>query len=361
MQTPMAPATLIFPAVNQAALDYLKHARSRGEAVVCAASVTSDEVAAEAGALHRLPLIHDAEFAACFLALVDAHSVRRLLCPVSTVHAFMARFLLTHGPDITLLGESPVQQQIGSHHQLMARTQRLMPLVALCAAGQSALSPLEVAGMLRQASLIYGESNDDKLAAMMGIFASAPAGDVIEIGSLMGRSAFVLLYLAWRHCTGPLLTIDPWRAADCEQRESPDALQSVTNEWDYDVLSEGFMVNMVPLHSDGHAHLRLPAELAFAVYAGGQPILSPLGRRVDYSGRIAVIHIDGNHDYACVKLDCELWLGRMVPGAWLILDDYVWAHGDGPRRVGDELLREQPDRIECAFTCGKALFVKLRY
>lgn len=120
------------------------------------------------------------------------------------------------------------------------------------------------------------------------------------------------------------------------------------------------MVNMVPLRTDDHAHLRLPAELAFAVYAGGEPILSPLGRRVDYSGRIAVIHIDGNHDYACVKQDCKLWLGRMVPGAWLILDDYVWAHGDGPRRVGDELLREQTDHIECAFTCGKALFVKLR-
>lgn len=361
MQAPMACATLIFPAVDQTALDYLKHARSRGEAVVCAASVASDEVAAAAGALHRLPSIHDAEFAARFIALADTHSVCRLLCPVSTVHAFMARFLAEHRPDITLIGKSPVQQQIERHRQLMARTQRLMPLVTLCAAGHSALSPLEVAGMLRQASLIYGESNDDKLAAMMGIFARAPAGDVIEIGSLMGRSAFVLLYLAWRHRTGPVLTADPWRAADCVQHESPEALQSVTDEWDYEVLSEGFMVNMVPLRADDHAHLRLPAEQAFAVYAAGEAILSPLGRRVDYAGRIAVIHIDGNHDYACVKQDCELWLGRMVPGAWLILDDYVWAHGDGPHRVGDELLRDQPDRIECAFTCGKALFVKLRY
>ena len=26
---------------------------------------------------------------------------------------------------------------------------------------------------------------------------------------LMGRSAFVLLYLAWRYRVGPLLTVDP--------------------------------------------------------------------------------------------------------------------------------------------------------
>lgn len=361
MQPQSDRATLVFPAVNQAATDYLKQARERGERVICAASVANDEIAAEAGTLHRLPSIHDADFAARFLELADAHAVGRLLCPVSTVHVFMARFLAQHRPDIRLIGESPVQQQIGQHRQLMARAQRLMPLVAVCADGAPALSLREVAGVLRQASLIYGESNDDKLAAMMGIFASAPAGDVVEIGSLMGRSAFVLLYLAWRYRIGPVLTVDPWRAANCAQHESPDALQGVTDEWDYEVLNEGFMLNMVPLRTDDHAHLRLASEYAFDVYANDEPILSPMGQRIVYSGRIAVIHIDGNHDYACVRKDCERWLGRMLPGAWLILDDYIWAHGDGPYRMGNELLQDQPDRIERAFVCGKALFVMLRY
>lgn len=354
-------ATLVFPAVNAAALDYLKAARSRGERVVCAASVANDEVAAAAGELHRLPSIHDADFAARFFALADAQSVARVLCPVSTVHAFMTRFLAQRRPELQLIGESPVQQQILAHRALMARAQRLLPMVELCADGAPALSLREVAGVLRQASLIYGESNDDKLAAMMGIFARAPQGDVVEIGSLMGRSAFVLLYLAWRHRVGPLLTVDPWAAAECVQRESPAALQSVTDEWDYEVLSEGFMLNLVPCRADDHAHLRLPSEAGFAVYAGGEPIRSPLGHPVAHSGTIAVIHIDGNHDYAAVKKDCDLWLTRLVPGGWLILDDYVWAHGDGPQRVGDALLRDQAERIECAFCCGKALFVKLRH
>lgn len=354
-------ATLIFPAVNAAALDYLKAARSRGERVVCAASVANDELAAEAGELHRLPSIHDADFAARFFALADAQSVARVLCPVSTVHAFMTRFLAQRRSGLQLIGESPVQQQIAAHRALMVRAQRLMPLVELCADGAPALSLREVAGVLRQASLIYGESNDDKLAAMMGVFARAPHGDVIEIGSLMGRSAFVLLYLAWRHRVGPLVTIDPWAAAECVQRDSPEALRHVTDEWDYEVLSEGFMLNLVPCRADDHAHLRLPSQAGFAAYASGEPIRSPLGQPVAYSGTIAVIHIDGNHDYAAVKQDCDLWLTRLAPGGWLILDDYVWAHGDGPQRVGDALLHDHPERIECAFCCGKALFVKLRH
>ncbi|MEW5965590.1 MAG: class I SAM-dependent methyltransferase [Pseudomonadota bacterium] len=354
-------ATLVFPAVNQAALDYVKAARGRGERVVCAASVANDEVAAVAGELHRLPSIHDADFAARFSALADEHAIGRVLSPVSTVHAFMTRFLAQQRPDLQLIGESPVQQQIAAHRALMARAGRLMPLVELCADGVPTLTVREVAGVLRQASLIYGESNDDKLAAMMGIFARAPQGDVVEIGSLMGRSAFVLLYLAWRHRVGPLLTVDPWAAAECAQRDSPAALQHVTDEWDYEVLSEGFMLNLVPCRADDHAHLRMPSEAGSAVYAGGEPIFSPLGKPVAYSGTIAVIHIDGNHDYAAVKKDCDLWLDRLAPGGWLILDDYVWAHGDGPQRVGDVLLREQSERIEYAFCCGKALFVKLRH
>lgn len=354
-------ATLVFPAVNRAAIEYLTAARHRGERVVCAASVANDEITAECGGLHHLPSIYDEDFARTFLVMMEEQSICRLFCPVSTVYVFMAQFISAHHLEVKLIGQSPVRQQIEQHRQLMNRARRLLPLVELCADGAPTLTLREVAGLQRQASLIYGESNDDKLAAMMGVFASAPAGDVVEIGSLMGRSAFVLLYLAWRHRIGPVLTIDPWRATDCIQRESPDALQIVTDEWDYEVLSEGFMVNMIPFRTDDHAHLRMASENAFKVYAKGEAILSPMGERIAYSGKIAVIHIDGNHDYDCVKKDCELWLSRMLPGAWLILDDYIWAHGDGPYRAGNELLHDQPDRIERAFVCGKALFVRFRY
>lgn len=354
---PDTSATLVFPAVNQAAVDYLNAARHRHEITICASSVTNDLIRAELGDIHFLPFIHEEDFPQQFLSLVAARSICRLFCPISTVHVFMRRFIAAHRLEIELIGDSPVRQQVLQHYQLMSRARRLMPLVELCADGH-ACSLVELAGVLRQLSLIYGESNDDKLAAMMGIFARSTVGDVVEIGSLMGRSAFVLLYLAWRHNIGQVLTIDPWRADTCVQHDSPDALEGVADEWDFNVLSEGFYVNMVPFRTDDHAHLRMSSEDALKVYDAGDPILSWRGRRIAFSGKISVIHIDGNHDYDCVRRDWGLWSDKLLPGAWLVLDDYIWAHGDGPYLIGNELLREEWKRIECAFVCGKALFVK---
>ncbi|MBI1891048.1 MAG: class I SAM-dependent methyltransferase [Burkholderiales bacterium] len=352
--------TLVFPAVNQAAIDFLIAARQRGERTICAASVANEEIAAEWGGSHRLPAIYDADFAHQFLDLVETQSIARVFCPVAAVHDFMRKFIAERKLDIELIGQSPIRQQVEAHRRLIARANKLLPLIEACAEGRNALSLIEVAGMLRQSSLIYGESNDDKLAALMGIFASAPQGDVVEIGSLMGRSAFVLLYLAWRYRVGAVLTVDPWMVGNAIQHDSPEQFQALVDEWDFEVLSQGFYINMIPARTDDHAHLRMPSDQGYAIYSGTEPILSQLARPVPYNKKIAVIHIDGNHDYACCKKDCELWLSNMVPQSWLILDDYLWAHGDGPYRVGNELLVDQADRIERSFVCGKALFVKFK-
>lgn len=360
MKNPLhSPATLIFPAVNHLALDYWRAAKARGERTVAAASVRGDEMSMDSGEVHRLPMVYEADFQAAFLALAADNSINRIFCPVASVHGFMRRFIAMQGLDIEVIGASPIRQQVEEHYRLMARANRLLPLVASCADGAAAFSPVDVAGVLRQASLIYGESNDEKLAAMMGAIASAPRADVVEIGSLMGRTAFVLLYLARRFGIGPLLTVDPWMSGHAVQRDAPESLQGLVDEWDYEALSEGFFVNLAPFRAADHAHLRMPSEQAFAVYAKGGPVPAPDSATVHYSGGIAVLHVDGNHDYDAVRNDCDLWLDRLVPGAWLILDDYIWAHGDGPRRVGDEILGGYRKRIERAFVCGTALFVKL--
>jgi hypothetical protein len=41
-----------------------------------------------------------------------------------------------------------------------------------------------------------------------------------------------------------------------------------------------------------------------------------------------------------------------------VLDDYLWAHGNGPQRMGDLLLEARRESIDCAFVCGKALFIR---
>ena len=48
-----------------------------------------------------------------------------------------------------------------------------------------------------------------------------------------------------------------------------------------------------------------------------------------------------------------------VTGGWIIIDDYIWPYGDGPRRVGDEFLAAERERIDTAFVTGSALFIRL--
>lgn len=346
--------TLIFPAVNQAAAAYFRAASLRGEHAVCAASVLTGEMPADAGAVTLLPMVYEADFAERFLALVARNRVKQVFCPVSTVHAFLRTFIRERQLALALVGDSPIAEQMTRQRDLMDRARRIHPLVCTIAGPGNALSLHEVASILKYSAAIYGESSDDKLAAMMGVAASAPARDVVEVGCLMGRSAFLLLYLARRFQLGAVLTVDPWQSEACTQDESPGELQAVVDEWDFESVCEGFHTTVALLGGERHQHLRLPSSEGFAAYAGGRvPGTAP-----PFTGQIGLIHIDGNHDYRFVEEDCRLWLSRLAPGAWLVLDDYLWAHGDGPYRVGNELLARESARIDCSFVCGKALFVR---
>lgn len=350
--------TLVFPAVNQAAVDYLADAKERGELVKAAASAFGVGISETLGQLLRLPMIYDPDFESELSSLIVAHGITRIYCPVAAVHDFMAKRIALGGFPLTLIGKSPIQRQVEQHRALMERAQSLQWFSSMCTGEGKSASVLEVASLLKHAAQIYGESNDDKLAAMVGIFSSAPKGDVVEIGSLMGRSAFVLQFLSALHDIGPLLTIDPWQADNAVQHDSPQQFQSLVDVWDFEVLAQGFAVNVLPYGIGNHAHLRMASERGHGVYEAAEPIKGVSGSSVAFSGKIAVLHIDGNHDFAQVSRDVQMWVPHLVNGGWLILDDYLWAHGDGPHREGDRLLEECTDRIERAFVCGKALFVR---
>ena len=73
-----------------------------------------------------------------------------------------------------------------------------------------------------------------------------------------------------------------------------------------------------------------------------------------------MLHIDGNHAEPQVASDCELWTPHVVPGGWIIFDDYEWAFGDGPRRVADAFVAARSSDIAAVFQAGPALFVQLK-
>ena len=156
-----------------------------------------------------------------------------------------------------------------------------------------------------------------------------------------------------------MLAVDPWSSEAAVQKDSPELFQQVLpNKWDCELLTSAFITNLLPFSNNNFNYLRMTSEKGYDCYSNTKNIGSNEFGSVSYKGYIAVIHIDGNHDYDFVKKDCDLWLSKLTSGAWVIIDDYLWAHGDGPKRIGDEILLEMRNKIARAFTCGKALFIQ---
>lgn len=353
------PATLVFPATHPDGQKYIEAALERGDHIIAA---SSESGVIEGGvALVALPYVYESEFIGQFLSLIETHNITRVYAPVAAVYSWLNQFCAARNLAIRLIGNSPIKREMGRFNLLMDKVGRYRRFVDECADGASPLSDLEIAAVFRMADHIYGESNEHKIAAMMAIFSSVPKGDVVEIGSLVGKSASVLAWLARRYQIGNVLAVDPWQFGAATQHDSPHTVRvDMVGEWDYEIPPQDFVVNLLPIGLGSFNFLRQESAKGCEIYREDRVVVSQAFGRTDYQGRIAIIHIDGNHDYAQVKQDCELWLPHLAQDGWLILDDYLWVHGDGPHRVGDALLAQRERDIERSFVCGKALFVKFR-
>lgn len=120
-----------------------------------------------------------------------------------------------------------------------------------------------------------------------------------------------------------------------------------------------FQINLLPYSNGEVNYLRLPSVEASAEYRRSQVVITPVFGETSYLGRIAVLHVDGNHSYESAQSDVASWHELVMPGGWIIIDDYIWPYGDGPQRVGDAFLTEHRGSIEHAFVMGGALFVQL--
>lgn len=130
--------------------------------------------------------------------------------------------------------------------------------------------------------------------------------------------------------------------------------------WDARIPFETFLIQLLPIAREGRFnYLPMTSRAAYQIWCKSDEISSPEFAVTRYGKDIAVLHIDGNHDYSAVKEDVDLWLPHIKQGGWLILDDYFWLHGDGPKRAGDELLAEREKVIRRSFVCGRALFLQI--
>lgn len=352
--------TLIFPCGVPAARAYADAARQRGEETVAASSLAYDESAARFDEWLYLPSVYDKDFAERLNAVVAEKRIDRIFSPVSAAHWGITRLIAEEIVQVPLIGEMPIKKHAREHGELIQQARECLALVRLVSEGKSELGILEVAAVLAQAMAFFGESDETKIAAMLAIFAQAPQGDVVEIGVLTGRSASVLEMMARRYRIGPVLAIDPWTYLQSIQHEAPSHLQSMVDIWDARTPFETFLIQLLPVAREGQFnYLPMTSCAAYQIWRKSDQISSPEFGVTRYGRDIAILHIDGNHDYSAVKEDVDLWLPHVKQDGWLILDDYFWLHGDGPKRVGDALLAELERDIRRSFVCGRALFLQI--
>lgn len=350
---------LVFPSALVASTKFAEEARRWGRRTVGASSIENDASAAAFDAWSHLPFIGDPGFFDALAALVAREQITELFTPHAPSFRLLERELPARIPGLALIGPGPFRRQMDRVLNALEDGKAGLAQARDYAQAELPYGPEFLAGVLLQAENIHGECSREKILALAGIVPSAPQGDVVEIGALYGKSSYVLNRVA-AHCgVGATLCIDPWRLDQAVQFDSPEHIQDMSSGWDWDVIYTGFLIGMLGCTTGGFNYLRATSAAASAAYAASRTVRSAEFGETTYAGEIAVLHLDGNHDEAAVEEDFRLWGPRVRPGGWVIFDDYVWSHGDGPRKVADRAIAAYGPRVKRSFVAGAAMFVKL--
>ena len=353
---------LIFPAGMPRSIEYLEQCLRNGWAVLGSSSLAYDVAKSKYPAWAPLPFITDPGFDGALASLIAEHEIAGIYTPNLVAWSYLNRMLTTIAPGVPLINDSPIREEVTGYNAATRRCQHLLEKnlsLASSTPQKPAASELELSALLRHASLIPGMCDDEKIAALCEIARHSVAGDIVEIGSAYGKSAFVLSRLAHLYGIGATLCVDPWKNEYLIQHDSTGLVDTFVKEVDSDEILRVFEMSLLPYSNGNLNYLRLPSTQAVHHYAThGEATTTAFGTTA-YCGKIAILHIDGNHSYDAVRDDVAAWSDHVASGGWIIIDDYVWPYGDGPQRVGDQFLSDNQSRISSAFVMGTALFLQL--
>lgn len=352
---------LVFPGGMPGALDYARSANSTGFRLIGASSLRFDPNRESYAEWLYLPYVTDPGFDAALAQAVREHDIGGVFTPNPVVWSHLHAALQRIAPGVALVNGSPlraVQDAYGDAFRRAAQHGSSPLRGGLPGPLRPCLSELQLSGLYRANSNIPGMCDYDKLHALIEIFSSTPSGDVVEIGSWWGKSASALALLSAWHDIGPVLCVDPWSNAHLVQ--GSDAVDQASASVSADDALRIFEVNMMALGTQNLNYLRLPSVDGARCYGAGEVRLNTALGSARYNGSISLLHIDGNHAFEAVQADLAAWWPFVRDGGWIILDDYRWPYGDGPRRVGDQFLLQHWPLIQCAFVMGGALFMRVQ-
>lgn len=353
---------LIFPGGMPRSLEHLQKCLRDEQPVIGASSLDYDVSREKYPEWVFLPFITQPDFNDALKQRIDEFSIGGIFSPNPVVWNYLNRVLKELAPGVVLVNDSPVNAELDGFRVARERARSLLenPIpMASAFAGKAPVSTLELAALLRHAAQIPGMCDDEKLSALCEIARFTPAGDIVEIGSWWGKSAFVFARLAHCYGIGKLLCVDPWSNEHLVQHDEGGLVDSGSALMDANEALTVFEMNLLPYNLNHVNYLRMPSTDGAKYYLGNKVVTTASFGTTNYRGQVAILHIDGNHSYAAAKADMTAWSAFVVDGGWIIVDDYVWPYGDGPQRTGDEFLSDNFERIDVAFVMGGALFIQL--
>lgn len=354
-----APTVLVFPCSLVKSLDYANASRNRGSKVIGASSVRFSSEEEIFDHFVSLPFFDDPSFLSELADVIEKYDVTLIYSPHMVVWQKMEQILNSHFPQVYLDQTRPWISEFDDYTKALALSTDLCEsnLEVEGVTKRHTMKPEILAAMFVQQELIPGWCSPEKVWMIADVMQSAPKGDVVEIGSYCGKSAFALGRMANYYQTGSLFCIDPWSSEEMIQEN--EAVNAATQLIDFEQVFSIFKMTLAGLKSGTAGWFRQRSDEVLRSFAKDLRAESLSCEPLVCEGKISVLHIDGNHDLDQVERDIYGWSKHILPGGWLIIDDYTHAFGDGPKVVADKFLLENKHRIESAIYAGTALFIKM--
>lgn len=355
----MNKKTLIFPGGMSMSLSFMETCRLTGQDTIGASSLHHDSARNKYPSWAYLPYITEPDFNECLSALVHEQNIGTIYTPNIVVSNHLREHLQTICPGVTLISQSPVDDVLNTYRSALKQARFWHTNSLDITSSQPAValpSEIQLASFFRSANLLPGMCDNDKIHALLEIFRRAVKGDVVEIGSWWGKSAYILSQLSYFYSVGNVLCVDPW--LDEELTQESDIVNNSSKEYSADEAHTIFQMSLYANTKGNINFIRATSVKAAESYTNSKTVKTPVFGVTQYTGKISVLHIDGNHDHDAVKNDINAWKEHMADGGWIIFDDYIWPYGDGPKIIGDQFLEEHQGHITAAFVMGSALFLQ---
>jgi hypothetical protein len=356
--------TLVFPVSTPDGKTYIKTCLQNNIPIIGA---SADQADPTDGLIpwFKLPLINSPEFLGAFIEIIERFNVNKIFAAAHMVHRGLKDILESQpNLNIEVINSSPIDLYFSHWDNIFERAKTWKQIIANLQPQHEDIKEEFIAGIIHHAFNIFGESYDDKLAALLSCLTNAPEGDIVEIGTLFGRSLCVLLSgRSLRNKNRNVFVFDPWCSELGLQKDLPDNFQKYTQAVGIDKIPRIFesIVSVFSTPGSLSAHRCSSAE-GFIIYKNALENKSKrlLNERefIVPKGKVALLHIDGNHDLESVSQDVDLWTQLVIPNGWVVIDDYEWRYGDGPKITGDNLIKKWENQINKTFVIGGCLFIQ---